>query len=364
MPGNLKNSNAINGIPRPIKSDLKDKRIIWEPEHVVRWSFLKVLREYSTLKEFYPDINPYTECYKVRENTWALYNDSFDGVGDVWMYLIDGPEKCMIIDNSFGVGDLKGLIHHLVGDKEIIAVTTHAHFDHCYGNAQFDKVYCHENEVYDLATKNNPDIWDYLFNNTDQDLIVGEGVVVKPGEPLYAHFDKNDIIVDRVNRENYKPYEIIGVPDGYKFDLGDGYIVEAVLIPGHTSGQCAFYDLHNGTIFVGDVTGTSVRPIDKPHREFCTVEAMHDALVKLQPRLKDMTGVFPGHGMLDMHPICLQYLLDTTELVMKNPENYDRKSEVQRPSGTMVSYSKNIFQWTALRYTPNNVFKDQMKEGK
>ena len=86
MPGKLYNGNDINSIPRPIKSDLKSREMIREPEHPFRWSFMKILREYSTLKEFYPEINPYTECYKVRDNTWALYNDTFDGAGAVWMY--------------------------------------------------------------------------------------------------------------------------------------------------------------------------------------------------------------------------------------------------------------------------------------
>ncbi|MDR1793832.1 MAG: MBL fold metallo-hydrolase [Erysipelotrichaceae bacterium] len=360
MPGPLTNSKAINGIPRPIKSDLKSKRIIFEPEHVVRWSFLKVLREFSTLKEFYPEINPYTECYKVRDNTWALFNESFDGAGDVWMYLINGPKKALIVDTSFGVGDLKGLIRHLVGDKEVIVCNTHHHFDHCYGNAQFDTCYCHENEVFDIQSKNNPDIWDYLFNQTGETIVVGENEEVKPGEPVYTHFDKKDLIVDLDHKENYKPYNVVGVPDGYEFDLGDGYLVEAVLIPGHSAGQCAYYDKHNGTIFIGDCTGVGGRTAG-PHQEFCTVEAMHDALIKLQPRLKDMTGVFPGHGMFDTHPIMLQYLLDTTEQVLKNPENYDKKTEMVRGDHTFVSYTKNIHQWTALRYSPTSVYKNQRK---
>ena len=56
---------------------------------------MKILREFSTIREYYSEINPYTEAYKVRDNVWALYNDSFDGMGDVWMYLIDGPEKAI-----------------------------------------------------------------------------------------------------------------------------------------------------------------------------------------------------------------------------------------------------------------------------
>lgn len=47
--------------PRYIKSDLKTKLLNPEKEKPSRWSFLKVLREYSTLKQFYPEINPYAK---------------------------------------------------------------------------------------------------------------------------------------------------------------------------------------------------------------------------------------------------------------------------------------------------------------
>ncbi|MFQ9073117.1 MAG: hypothetical protein ACLR43_10615 [Faecalibacillus faecis] len=36
----------------------------------------------------------------------------------------------MLIDTAFGLGDLKGLIHKLIGDKEIIVCNTHCHIDH------------------------------------------------------------------------------------------------------------------------------------------------------------------------------------------------------------------------------------------
>ena len=140
---------------RYIKSDLKSHRILWEDEHPCRWPFMKVLRETSSLKEFYPEINPYVEAYKVRDNVWALFQESMDGAGDLWMYVINGPEKVMIVDTGFGVGDLKGLVQHLVGskDKEIFVANTHHHYDHAYGNAQFDKCYCHQDEVFSIDRK-------------------------------------------------------------------------------------------------------------------------------------------------------------------------------------------------------------------
>lgn len=359
MPGSLKKPEAYYAVPRPIHSDLKDTRIVQEAEHPIRWSFMKILREYSTLKEFYPEIDPYAEAYKVRDNTWAIYTDSFDGAGDVWMYLIDGPEKAMLVDDSFGVGDLKGLVHKLVGDKEIVVVNTHAHFDHCYGNAQFDTIYCHENEVPDMETKDNPDIWDYLFNQTDHDLDVW-GETVHPGEPIYTKFDKKDVIVDLDHKETFKPYKIIGVPDGYEFDLGQGYIVEAVLLPGHTPGMCGYYDHQTHCLFSGDTTGMGYRPAGTKYGEFCTVEALHDALVKLQPRFSEISGVFPGHGAWDVSPVCLQYLLETTERVMKGPDHPDTIHEFITPDGVVHrNYARLIEQWTAVRYTTDRVFKKQ-----
>jgi glyoxylase-like metal-dependent hydrolase (beta-lactamase superfamily II) len=352
MPGKLTNGTDINSIPRPINTNIKSRKIIFEPEHPVRWSFLKVLREYSTLREFYPEINPYTECYKVRDNTWALYNDSFDGVGDVWMYLIDGPEKCMIVDTSFGVGDLKGLIKHLVGDNPIVVCNTHSHYDHCYGNAQFGECYCHENEVPDMESKNNAHIWDYLFNQTDKPIKVADEMVA-PGMPLYTEFDPKDVI-------KYQPWKINGVKNNHLFDLGGGYIVEAILIPGHTAGQCGYYDHQTGCFFVGDLTGIGGKPKGAPYREFCCVEAMHDELEKIQPRLKDMSGIFPGHGMFDVHPIILRYLYETTNQILKDPENYDSIRTFSRNNQEMVSATKNIFQWTALRYNPKLVYRQQI----
>ena len=313
---------------------------------------MKILREYSTIREYYFDINPYTEAYKVRDNVWALYNDSFDGVGDVWMYLIDGPEKAMLVDTSFGVGDLKGLIKHLVGEKEIIVCNTHAHFDHCYGNAQFSKVYCHENEVPEMTTKNNSHIWDYLLNQSDKPVKVADRWI-EPGMPLYTEFDPTDII-------EYHPYEIVGVPDAHLFDLGDGYMIEAVHMPGHSPGQCAYFDHQTGCIFIGDCTGIANKQRKTPYREYCCVEAMYNSLMKLKPRFNKISGVFPGHGAFDQSPILLQYLLDTCASVLKNPYNYDSLREFKRNEKVVRSAMKNIYQWTALRYDPEFVTMQQV----
>ena len=53
-------------LPRPIKSDLKSRRFVWDEERAIRWPYYKILREFSTLKQFYPEIDPYAEVYRMR----------------------------------------------------------------------------------------------------------------------------------------------------------------------------------------------------------------------------------------------------------------------------------------------------------
>ena len=323
---------------RPIKSDLKSHRIVVDEEKTMYWPFMKVLREYSTLKQFYPEIDPYVEVYKFRDNLYCLFEESMDGMGDLWMYLIDGPERAMLIDTGFGVGDLKGLVEHLIGDKELIVANTHHHFDHAYGNAQFDRCYCHEYEVPSMRKTMNPHIWDYLFN--------------EDGSCKFTEFDRADLIP-------FKEYEIVGIENGHLFDLGEGYEVEAVLIPGHTPGQCAYYDHVNHVIFLGDNTGMGHPDPDDPYGEYCTVEALRDGLAALEPRFDEIVSCFPGHGPIDKSANFLQYMLDAANRILEEPDRYDEKVTHTIPSlnKTVTIMRKYVYQGTCITYTDANIWK-------
>lgn len=325
-------------IPRPIKSELKSKRIVWDEERAIRWPYYKILREYSTLKQFYTEIDPYVEVYKMRDNVYACFSESLDGAGDVWSYIIDGPNKALCIDTGFGIGDYKGLIRKLVGNKELIIVNTHAHYDHAYGNCQFDECFCSNAEVVRMQKKNNSHIWDYLFN--------------EDGSCKFTEFDKKDLV-------KWKDYKITGVEDGHIFNLGEDYNVELVLLPGHTPGQCGFLDCHHHIIFTGDTGGICDAVKGEPYPENCTVEALHDALVKLEPRFDEIEAVFPGHGMLDQTGEILRYLLNATNAILKDPNNCDEVTERFIPSQNTTKriMMKYIYQGSAIRYNQNNVYK-------
>lgn len=324
--------------PRPINTNIKTKLINPEKEKPSRWSFLKILREHSDLRLFYPEINPNAEVYKMRDNLYCIY---YDGIhcGEMWCYLIDSPQKAMLIDTAFGLGDLKGLIHKLIGDKEIIVCNTHCHIDHVSGNSHFDKVYCHYADQ------------KYIEEHQGKD-VVDEFVYDEKGELGYTWFDANDL-------PPFTSYEVEGVENHHQFDLGDGYIVELIHLPGHTPGQSGYLDHQTGCFFIGDVTSAFGGEAWDVYPEFCTINALRDALQDFMPRLEEVSGVFPGHGTIDLHPKTLKYILDTANRVIYHPEWYDTKVDF---FGTPM-YAKFIYQQGSdLKYTKSAVIKEEDPE--
>lgn len=296
----------------PIRSELKSRRIRFDaPQNTISWAFMKELRENNKTRRIY-EVNPYVEVYQFRENLYGLFTENCDGMGDVWMYLIVGPEKAMLIDTAFGLGDLKGLADAITGGKELIVVNTHDHFDHAYGNCRFDKVYCHEYLVPYLANQ-HAHIWDYLFDAW--------------GDNIWLEFDKKDLPA-------FKPYEIVGVPDGYTWDLGGGYEVELIHTGGHAAGHAAFLDKRNRILFPGDnicsdVSGCGAVGTTRsngPHAE-CTLMSFYlDRVKYLVSRLEEYDYIFPQHFMNNLESHMMLDVLETVESIVTDPERCDYKT--------------------------------------
>lgn len=292
-------------IQRAMCSEVKTNRTVYrEPENPVRWAYQQLLRSHDKTKRIYP-VDPYAEVYQFRDNLYGIYTESLDGMGDVWSFLIIGPEKALLIDTGFGLGDLKGLCNELTGGMEIILVNTHAHFDHAYGNFPFGRVYCSEYEVPSMISKNNPHIWDYLFDEN--------------GKGNWCDFDRADLVP-------WQDYEIIGVPDGYIFDLGGGYEVELVHMGGHTPGHAGFLDKVNRIFFPGDDACIGNASIggggsDDPYRHMASVTTLRNNLAKLIARRDEMDSLFPSHGVVDVGPIMLTNMLEACDRILADPEH-------------------------------------------
>lgn len=323
----------------PMETELKTKKFrIRESEDPVGLSYEKLLRKHDKTRKVY-DINPYAEVYRFRENLYCIYSESLDGMGDPWSFLILGPEKAMLIDTGFGLGDLKGLVKELAGEMPLVVVNTHYHFDHAYGNYQFERVYCHEYEVPAMKTKLTPHVWDYLFD---------EG-----GKCVWTEFDRGDLIP-------YKEYEIVGYPDGYSFDLGGGYEVEMVHLPGHTAGHAAYLDKRNRILFAGDaacignlgITGDPVNPL---YGKAATVTRFRDALAKLTARNDEFDTVFPSHSVLDLDKVVLSNILETCDKILDNPAACDSMCIKVRNGVEREFCNKMIYRAGNLTYSMETV---------
>ena len=323
----------------PIQSNLKSKRIKFEtPQNAISWAFMKELRENNKTKQIL-DVNPYVEVYQFRDNLFGLFAENCDGMGDVWMYLIIGPEKAMLIDTAYGLGDLKGLVDELTGGKEVIVVNTHDHYDHAYGNCRFERVYCHEYLVPYLSNQ-HAHMWDYLFDNW--------------GENIWLEFDRADLPV-------FRPYEIIGVPDGHVWDLGNGYEVELIHTGGHAAGHAAYLDRHNRILFTGDnicsdvsgCGGAGKPRTNGPHCECTLLSYYRERMQYLVERLDEYDYIFPQHFMNNLESHLMVDILETVDRILENPDAYDYKKETYGKDRNQVNvrYFKYIKGFSVIGYS-------------
>lgn len=268
------------------------------------------------------DIDPYMEVHQFEPNLYGLMSHILDvGGGTVWAWLIIGPEKAMLIDTSFGVGDLKGLVNELTGGMPLIVANTHCSPDHSYGNCQFDVCYSHNLQIPDMEWKQNEGIRTYLMDDD--------------GVPIWVDFDTADFVP-------FRRYQFIGVPDGHIFDLGGGYEIELVNIPGHQPGHSAYLDRQGRFLIGGDsfpsggLTGGSDFYADKRHLKDkfqgswlpsedsmrkCT--CLRDALGRLARRLDEFDRIYCGHGIQGLDSRVILDMVETCDAIIADPKDYD-----------------------------------------
>lgn len=328
---------------RPIQLGLKSVRTVYqEPENPVRWSYLQALSHYDKRKIY--DCDPYAMVFQFRDNLYGIYTHSLDGMGDPWIYLIVGPEKAMLVDTSFGLGDLKGLVDDITGGMPVILVNTHCSYDHSYGNFQFGECFCHEYEVPYMQERMDPHIWDYLFDEN--------------GNGKYCNFRRQDLV-------EYAPYVIHGCKNGTIFNLGADHDIELIHLPGHTPGHAGYLDKKNRILIGGDVVCIGElgigpgRTEGRPFSEYATVEALRNEFLKLREREDEFDFIFPGHGPVDLGPIVVDNALEACEKVLRKPQSPDQIVEYDRHGRHFRTFNMQIYLSGYLRYNQNNVYMDR-----
>ena len=327
----------------PIHGASKAKRLTWgPPQNQISWAYMKMLREGNKSMKVY-DVNPYIEVYQFSDNVYGLFNQNCDGMGDVWMWLTIGPEKALLVDTAFGIGDMKGLVDKLTGGMPLIVVNTHGGPDHCLGNTRFGRVYCNEYDYPSVKARGKQSSWDYLFD--------------KSGNNIWLQFDKKDIPV-------YKDYELVPVKNGHIFNLGGDHDVEVVWTGGHSPGHSMFLDKKNRRIFAGDVVCSDVIACGggpRPGTEFgqyLNLTTYRDNLTKLVARRDEYDYLFPGHFMMNLENTVLVHILEALNAIIANPDSYNYK--IVEVSGNGGPSQERMFKFvqgfSTIAYTKNGVY--------
>lgn len=186
------------------------------------------------------------KCYQA-----LAIEDGFYAVVDDFTrcYLLAGDNMALLIDTGVSGGDLRGFCQTLT-DRPIRVVNTHADPDHVAANEQFDYFYLHPAEYAHAAAL---------------------GLSLEKAQPLW---------------------------EGDTFMLGK-WLVEAILIPGHTPGGLALWEKNHGWLFTGDTVQNGNILLSGEGR---SIPAFRASIEKLRRLKAAITRIYGAHGDLAISP--------------------------------------------------------------
>lgn len=198
---------------------------------------------------------------RVDNNTWA-YEDRMPDGDVVRFFVLDGSEKCLVIDSGYLPLDIKGMVAELLKKegrdltagkepKEILLANTHGDMDHTGGNGSFPSFYVTKTDYENCAL---------------QEKFPGTGY--------------------------------IAAEEGTRIELGDRTI-EYYMAPGHTYGNAVILDRTNRTLYPGDMVQTGTMYMFGEHR--CP-EHMEGSLLKLIEMQDLYDKIYSCHGKLILPP--------------------------------------------------------------
>jgi glyoxylase-like metal-dependent hydrolase (beta-lactamase superfamily II) len=189
---------------------------------------------------------------------WFATEDAGGGVTRLWEPHVDpflesnvwhvrGAERDLVIDAGNGVGSLVDAIEPLHGGRDVVAIATHAHFDHVGGFGAFADRRAHALDA-EMPTP-GPLV---LVRDAFPDWLVED-------YRYYGASLPDDVALLALPEAGFDPSAwstptsrpTSAVRDGDQIDLGDRRL-EVVHTPGHTPGSICLWEAATGTLFTGD----------------------------------------------------------------------------------------------------------------
>jgi glyoxylase-like metal-dependent hydrolase (beta-lactamase superfamily II) len=205
--------------------------------------------------------------YQLKPNVYHIA----DPLG-VFMTVIVGEEKALLLDTGYGIGHLDETIDQIT-DLPLIVVNSHGHLDHVLGNRFFGEAYLHPADL------------EAYQRHTTQD--TKHSVVAM--QSAHLELFPADFSPDAYLSE-YKT-KILPIDEGNVFDLG-GVSVTVVHTPGHTPGGIALLDDRDRLLLVGDAASPHVWMFSQ---ESTSIATYIQSLQKLQELGNQYDGIIASH---------------------------------------------------------------------
>jgi glyoxylase-like metal-dependent hydrolase (beta-lactamase superfamily II) len=203
-------------------------------------------------------------------------------------YHVRGSEADLVVDSGTGIAPLAWVLGGLIGaGQRVIAVATHAHYDHAGGMHEFAERLVHLREQESLAGKGQfasllardfPVAWRSQVEDDDHQL----PEVLVDAIP-FAGFDPGDYTLVPADATRL-------VDEGDTIALGSR-VFDVMHTPGHSPGGICLLDREAGILFSGDTIDDSRLFDELPGSDI-------GSYVKTVARLRSLAGiqmVCPGH---------------------------------------------------------------------
>ena len=232
------------------------------------------------------------------------------GLGGEYAYLVEGPQRALLIDGLVGVGSLKAFVRELT-DKPVTLALTHGHIDHNGAAFEYGKCYIHPADLCMLYPEPETETGSLtLSRHTDPAAKLDFDV-----NGRFLRGNAHGITIDDV----VKPCPIATLPigEGDIFDLGDTQI-EVLELPGHTAGTVVFLDHARRIVFSGDACNLNTL-VGLPGST--SIEEYRDALKRFTRHLDAFDVMYGGHGTQPVDKIIISQAIELCEKILRREDD-------------------------------------------
>jgi glyoxylase-like metal-dependent hydrolase (beta-lactamase superfamily II) len=184
---------------------------------------------------------------RVIEDVTLLWEEHLDPFFESNVWHVRGRDRDLVVDTGNGIGDLHAELEPLVGDRPVVAVATHDHFDHIGGLHAFDERWCHVADADGIREPDGLALRRAEFRPGLEDEIRWYGY--EPPERVITALPREGFDVSGWRTPATEPTRLL--VEGEVVDLGDRAF-EVLHVPGHTAGSIALWDPAAGLLFTGD----------------------------------------------------------------------------------------------------------------